>query len=184
MIMAMSYTNPPHPTARPSVAALMLTSLLAMVALGSAGCAGPKGPLVQKAKVSPGQNEAAVLAAMGQPTNRYSMPQGSQRLEFAKGPLGYETWMVDLDANGRVTAAEQVLTQAGFDRVHVGMPAEALQRLLGRPAEKQRQYLDRVTWYWRYTPYDCLWWGVTVSPQGYAIDTGGNVPDPRCDATR
>lgn len=182
MIDCMTHLTRIRSTPRRAAGGLAL--VCALLAVGSLGCGGPKGPMVAKAKVSAGQNEAAVLAAMGTPTNRYKAPQGGQRLEFAKGPLGYETWMVDLDAAGRVTAAEQVLTQNRFNQVRPGMTADALQYMLGRPAEKQRQYLDRVTWYWRYTPFDCLWFGVTLSPQGYTLDGGGNVPDPHCDASQ
>jgi len=159
---------------------------LAALTLGAAlflvGCASPlRDPATG---VSPGQDEAAVRAVMGSPTGRYTLPQGTVRLEFARGPLGFETWMVDLDAAGRVTAVEQVLTRRRFDEVRRGMTGDELLRLLGRPAERQRQYMDRVTWYWRHSPYDCVWFGVTLSPQGRAIDTGGDSPDPRCDVSQ
>lgn len=154
--------------------------LLAAAAL-VAGCATALDPAKRLAR---GQDEAAVRAAMGPPTGRYTLAEGAVRLEYARGPLGYETWMVDLDAAGRVTAFEQVLNPRRFAEVRRGMTGDELLRLLGRPAERQRQYMDRVTWYWRHSPYDCVWFGVTMSPQGRAIDTGGDVPDPRCDVSQ
>jgi hypothetical protein len=162
------------PTPLPAGLARRISALA--LALLLAGCAG----LQPHKQLANGQTEANVLATMGQPTNRYSLPGGGQRLEYARGPQGFETWMVDLDAAGRVSRVEQVLPLR-FADVKRGMAADEVQRLLGRPAHRQRQYLDRVTWYWRYTPYECLWWGITLSPQGRVLDTGGNVPDPRCD---
>jgi len=156
-------------------------ALVATVAL-LAGCATPA--LEPAKRLARGQDEAAVRAVMGTPTGRYDMPQGARRLEYARGPLGHETWMVDLDAAGRVTAVEQVLNPRRFAEVRRGMTGDELLRLLGRPAERQRQYLDRVTWYWRHSPYDCVWFGVTLSAQGRAIDTGGDLPDPHCDVSQ
>jgi hypothetical protein len=45
------------------------------------------------------------------------MPDGTQRLEFARGPFGRHTYMVDLDAQGRVANVEQVLDARHFARV-------------------------------------------------------------------
>jgi hypothetical protein len=167
-----------NPIAAGRRAGLLLTTaaLLAGCALTSA--------LDPGKRLARGQDETAVRAVLGTPTGRYDMPQGALRLEFARGPLGYETWMVDLDAAGRVTAFEQVLNPRRFAEVRRGMTGDELLRLLGRPAERQRQYLDRTTWYWRHSPFDCVWFGVTMSPQGRAIDTGGDVPDPRCDVSQ
>jgi hypothetical protein len=166
---------------RPAGATLRRRGLATALALTLlVGCAGLDGAR----RLSRGQDEATVVATLGPPTGRYPLPGGGQRLEFARGPLGYETWMVDLDAAGRTVAFEQVLTARRFAEVRRGMTGDELLRLLGRPAERQRQYLDRVTWYWRHSPYDCLWFGVTMSPQGRALDTGGNVPDPRCDVSQ
>lgn len=130
---------------------------------------------------SPGQDEAAAVAALGRPTARYAMPDGATRLEFARGPLGRETFMVDLDAQGRVTQAEQVLDLWHLRRVTDGMDREALLRLLGRPGDRQREYMDRETWYWRYANNDCLVFAVTLSAQGRVIHGGGVMPDPRCE---
>lgn len=128
-----------------------------------------------------GQDEAAAVAALGRPTARYAMPDGATRLEFARGPLGRETFMVDLDAQGRVTQAEQVLDLWHLRRVSDGMDREALLRLLGRPGDRQREYMNRETWYWRYANNDCLVFAVTLSAQGRVIHGGGVMPDPRCE---
>lgn len=136
---------------------------------------------LQQRLPAPGQDEAAALALLGRPTGRYAMPDGTQRLEFARGPYGRETWMVDLDAAGRVLRSEQVLTPAHFARVRHGMPRDELLRLLGRPGDVQREYLDRETWSWRYLTHDCLWVRVTLDHRGLVQGGSSTMYDPRCE---
>ena len=152
----------------PGTAALLLVA-----------CAGP-----QAQQVRAGQSEAQVLSAMGPSTGRYPLAGGAQRLEFARGPAGRTTWMVDLDAGGQVLQIEQVLDQPHFVQVQDGMSREALLRLLGRPAAKQREYQDRETWSWRYETHDCLWFRVTLSAEGRVLGGGAQMIDPACDVGR
>ena len=154
---------------------LLLAATLAALML-TAGCS-----VLRPVLPTAGQDEAAAVAALGQPTARYTMPEGATRLEFARGPRGRETFMVDLDAQGRVTRAEQVLDLWHLRRVTDGMDREALLRLLGRPGEKQREYMDRETWYWRYANNDCLVFAVTLSAQGRVIHGGSVMLDRRCE---
>lgn len=143
------------------------------------GCAWP-----QAQKVRAGQSEAQVLSAMGPATGRYPLAGGAQRLEFARGPAGRTTWMVDLDAGGRVLQIEQVLNGRHFEQVLDGMPRDALLRLLGRPAARQREYQDRETWSWRYETHDCLWLRVTLSADGRVLGGAAHMTDPACDVGR
>ena len=150
--------------------AASLTALLS-------GCAGyaPSG-------VAPGQSEGDVVRAMGAPTGRYPLPGGGARLEYARGPYGRHTYMVDLDNAGRVERVAQVLTEANFLRVAPGMSRDDLLLLLGRPGEvfgvaKQRSQV----WNWRYPTNDCLWFQATVTPDGRVLDAGRGI-DPHCDA--
>jgi hypothetical protein len=129
-----------------------------------------------------GLSEAEVAARMGPPTGRYVMPSGTTRLEFARGPMGRTTWMVDLDAAGRTQQWAQVLDDAHFAQVVDGLPRDDLLRLLGRPAHRAREWQNRETWYWRYQTNDCLWFAVTLSAEGRVLDGGGHMPDPACDA--
>jgi hypothetical protein len=122
-----------------------------------AACATP-GP----AQLRAGQSEAEMVSAMGQPTGRYPLADGRQRIEYAKGPYGLVTWMVDLDAQARVTAIEQVLTPANFALVRRGMSSQDLLRLLGRPADKSPERGQRETWSWRYENNDGQWARTTV----------------------
>ncbi|MDT7836236.1 hypothetical protein [Aquabacterium sp. OR-4] len=154
----------------------LLMPLLASLLVLATGCAS-----LHTVLPAAGQDEAAAVAALGPPSARYAMPDGGTRLEFARGPMGRETYMVDLDAGGRVSQAEQVLDLPHLRRVADGMSRAALLRLLGRPGERQREYQDRETWYWRYANNDCLVFAVTLSAQGRVIGGGSQMPDPRCE---
>src|SRR5215510_12508922 len=111
----------------------MKTRWIAMLAAVGllAACAGGAPP-----KDLTGRNEAAVIQAMGQPTGRYTLPGGGTRLEYAKGPAGSDTYMVDLDAQGRVVQVDQVLDASHFDAVEPGMKSETLLRFIGRPCDR------------------------------------------------
>lgn len=152
------------------------TGLLALVAV-LAGCAVLKEP-----SATPGQTEAEVVSRLGTPTGRYTLPAGAQRLEYATGPYGRTTLMVDLGADGRVTASQQVLTEANFAKVRNGMRREEVLLLLGRPAEKAGEYMNRQTWSWRYPTYECQWARITFEPDGRVRGGASFLPDPRCDA--
>ncbi len=143
-----------------------------------AGCAALRPP-----QASAGQTESEVLALLGQPTGRYSLPAGGQRLEYATGPYGRTTVMVDLGADGRVSGSQQVLTVANFHAVREGMPREAVLRLLGRPADKAGEYMNRQTWSWRYPTNDCLWARITFEADGTVRGGAGFLPDPACDVS-
>jgi len=150
-------------------------------ALGAAliaGCA------LGGAPASLGQTHDEVQAHMGTPTGRYRLPEGGQRLEYAHGPRGRETWMVDMDPSGHVTRVAQVLQDEYFAQVADGMPEDALLRLLGRPADRAGEWQHRETWSWRFHTNDCLWFRVTLSADRKVIHGGAMMPDPACDAGR
>jgi hypothetical protein len=133
----------------------------------------------------PGQAQAEVLGRWGAPTSRYALPGGASRLEYATGPFGRSTWMVDVDAGGRVTQARQVLTEGFLFELQgrlPGMPADELLRTLGRPGNKRGGgFLQGgEVWSWRYETLECLWFQVSVRDDGRASD-GGFYPDPSCE---
>jgi hypothetical protein len=166
---------PPNPRARVS----LTRSLLCLPVAVLMGCAGP-----QTNKMSDGQTEAELLATMGQPTGRYPLPNGEQRVEYAKGPLGKYTFMYDLDKNGRIKKSEQVLTRQVFGQIKPNMTRDEVQLILGRPGDRQPEYMGKETWSWRYANYDCLWAQVTFSPKGYTTSGTSFTFDPLCDATQ
>jgi hypothetical protein len=144
-----------------------------------AGCAAFAPPDVRT-----GQTEAEVRAVFGLPTARYAMPGASTRLEFATGPYGRTTWMVDLGPAGRVTGARQVLNEASFADFQArapGMTRDELLRTLGRPGERRHGgYAGGEVWSWRYPTNDCLWFQSSIGDDGLVRD-GAYGTDPRCD---
>jgi hypothetical protein len=129
----------------------------------------------------PGQARDEVIKAWGAPTARYALPQG-ERLEYATGPHGRTTWMVDVDAAGRVKRAEQVLNEAHFADFQgraPGMSVDALLRELGTPGQRQMTRMGDL-WSWRYPTNDCLWFQVSFDKDGRVAAAGYNI-DPRCD---
>lgn len=84
--------------------------------------------------LQPGVDTAGqVRAQMGEPFAVVPGPEGGAIWQYPRGPLGRETFMVRLDAGGRLLGVEQVLTESGFTRIAVGQSAEEVRRLLGPP---------------------------------------------------
>lgn len=135
--------------------------------------------------LAPGQARDAVLAAWGPPTARYVLPAGAERLEYASGPFGRTTWMVDLDAGGSVTRSTQVLNEAHFAEFQgraPGMGRAELLSTLGTPGERKGAGLmGGELWSWRYPTNDCLWFQVTLDTADQVRAAGYGI-DPRCDA--
>jgi hypothetical protein len=139
------------------------------------GCAGPD--------LRVGQTESELIDRAGPPTGRYAMPDGGVRLEYATGPMGRQTWMVDLDGQGYVLRWEQVLNARTFQQVVDGMSREDLLRLIGRPGHRQHERMGKETWSWRYPTNECLWFRVTLLPPDWRVEHGGAyMIDPACDA--
>ena len=133
--------------------------------------------------VRTGDSADAVAKAMGAPTGRYALPQGGTRLEYARGPYGKHTFMVDLDAQGRVSGWHQVLTEPNFNDVRSGWSQDDLLMRLGRPSERRsggRQ--GGEVWSYRYDAVFCQWFQVSVK-DGRVGDTA-YAPDPLCDIDR
>lgn len=132
-----------------------------------------------------GQSEAELQRLMGNPTAQYTMPSGNTRLEFASGPQGRVTWMVDLDAHGRVAQAQQVLNEKHFLEVQRNfetMDAKDLRRTLGRPADvRGGGWQGGQVWSWRYPTNECFWFQVSILDSGKLRDGGTYGIDPQCD---
>ncbi len=147
---------------------------LALVLGACSGYAPPAGVV--------GQTAAEVERAMGAATGRYTLPDGSTRLEFARGPFGLHTWMLDLGPDGRVRRSDQVLTERQFATLRDGDSADSVLQRIGRPAEVRGGGLQGgEVWSWRFdNGNNCLWFQVSmidgrVRQPAYGID-------PRCDA--
>ena len=182
--MAMSL-RPPRPRCYRSIAPARAIAVVATLLVTLSGCAGVSeqvgimlnpGPALQAGMVEP-----EVLQRMGAPTSRYALPGGASRLEFAKGPYGVVTYMVDLDPAGRVTQWSQVLDQAHFDKIKKGHDKAAVLLLVGRPGVRMTESQGREAWYWRFAGYECPRYAVTFDERGRVMAPPEVLPDPACN---
>lgn len=146
------------------------------VALCVAACAayGPGG-------LPAGARSAEAVAAMGEPTARYASRDGGQRLEFARGPAGLHTYMLDFDAADRLVRAEQVLTERNFESLEIGMSRDAVLRRIGHPGNVR--FLPRQQhqlWSYRYETPFCILFQVSLDTAGTVAELGHNS-DPACE---
>ena len=156
------------------MAALRFT--LSLVCLVTAGCAG-YGPGALK----PGASVSDATQAMGTPTGRYPLAGGGERLEFARGPMGLHTYMLDFDAQGRLQKSDQVLNEAHFNTIPTGIAREEVLKELGRPSVVSHiQWQKRQLWSYRYDSVFCQWFQVSLDTQNKVVETG-YAPDPRCE---
>jgi hypothetical protein len=141
-----------------------------------AGCAsyGPQ-------SLRTGASVADVTAAMGSPTGRYARPGGGERFEYARGPYGKHTYMLDFDTQGRLTEWQQVLTEPRFDDIRVGMTRDDILMTLGHPADSRPlSFQHRTLWSYRYEGPFCKWFQVGLDRGDRVVDTGYG-PDPLCE---
>jgi hypothetical protein len=124
----------------------------------------------------------ATIAAMGQPTGEYPLPDGARRVEFARGPMGKHTYMVDFDAQGRLQSWEQVLTEARFNSIRAGMTAAEVQAIIGHSTYKYGTgWTKQVVWTYRFEGPFCIWFQVGMDlTESTVIDTAYG-PDPACE---
>jgi hypothetical protein len=120
--------------------------LLLIVALGIAACAGPG-----RTPPAPGDSIDTVKRKLGAPTATYRAGQG-QVLEYATGPMGQFTWMAQIDADGRLSRYEQVLTGETFATIRIDAATKAdVLRTIGQPAERSHVALGNYeVWSYRY----------------------------------
>jgi hypothetical protein len=154
---------------------MKLRSLISTIAVALAACAG-----YAPSALPEGSSEADVKQAMGEPTGRYALAGGGQRLEYARGPYGRHTYMVDLDALGRLIKWEQVLDVHHFAAVMPGLTRDEVLRTIGRPGERMGMMRDGQIWSWRYANNDCLWYQAQFDAQGI-VTTAGYGTERGCD---
>jgi hypothetical protein len=165
-------TNPSSPNPGRLVGALA-AALLAL----AAGCAGMGSPR----SLAPGASEAEVIAVMGRVTGRYTFKDGGTRLEFARGPQGRETWMIDFDAAGRMIDSNQVMNLTYLMSIEPGMTTDEVLVRIGNPGNMQRVARQGITlWNYRYPTNDCLWFQIAIGPDNRVV-SGSQGTDPQCD---
>jgi hypothetical protein len=149
-------------------------SVAALIALG--GCATSYGPQALKT----GASVDEVKAMLGAPTGQYAS-DGGERIEYARGPYGKHTYMLDMDARGHLVRWQQVLSEDRFNALKVGASRDDVLRTLGHPSETSVLPRQRTTlWSYRYETPFCQWFQVGIDAGGKVVDTGYG-PDPMCE---
>jgi outer membrane protein assembly factor BamE (lipoprotein component of BamABCDE complex) len=156
-------------------------AFLVFAVLALAGCAmrpfAPTG-------VPTGAPRDEVLRIMGPPTATYRMPDGHERLEYNRMPFGKLTFMIDLDAAGRVAHWENVLDENHFAAIQPGMEAHDVLRLIGPPSFTSHYRLPAPggnTWLYRFqTIQRCILFEVSFDAVTGKVLEGDYPPDPAC----
>ena len=165
------------PPALPSHVRRMPCRLAMLGAAVLAGCVA-----YAPGELAPGSSVDALRQRMGEPTARHVLPDGASRLEYARGPAGLHTFMVDVDAAGRVQRWAQVLDGPSFDRVQTGWSLAQGRREFGTPTQDHTYArLGQRVWSYRWHSWDCTWFQVTFSLPEEVVSSTGSGPDPRCE---
>ena len=119
--------------------ALIMLSLVTLLG----GCAGVR-------SIAPNQSTlAGVYASLGRPTDIRFDERGDELWEYARGPMGTETYLIRTANDGRVTAVTQLLTEAQFEKILPGkMTKTDVRDLLGRPSDQAFLH-NGTSWTWR-----------------------------------
>ena len=169
-------------TTMPPTRALSARSSAALVSSAStallAACAG-----YSPGNIPNGASEADLRARMGEPTGRYALPNGGAQIEYARGPMGKHTYMVNVDAAGRVRGWEQVLTEPRFEAIAIAEPRDEVRQQLGRPSQTRVGWRGvGEVWSYRYESYFCRWFQVWLVDG--RVREAAYATDPECDDRR
>jgi len=160
-------------TAPRPVAVVLAATLLA-------GCAShPYSP----SGLPAGASREDILRAMGPATAGYTMPDGRERLEYSHMPAGRHTFMLDLDAGGRLAHWENVLDENHFAGILPGMTRTEVLRLIGPPSFTSHYFRPRkgITWLYRFdTIQRCILFEVDFDAATGQVREGDYPPDPGC----
>lgn len=155
----------------------MTRAIAAAIVLLAVGCAGYGGRGLE-----PGASADHVRGVMGAPQRVWDDPGGGSSWEYARGPAGQQTFMVRLDASGRLLKIDQVLQDEFFAKIRQGMSRADVERTLGRPYRKDRFPVKKEdVWTWRYLEYNfrnmCFYAHFEIDgPLLYASKGEENVP--------
>ncbi|MBX3624827.1 MAG: hypothetical protein KF892_07435 [Rhizobacter sp.] len=133
--------------------------------------------------IAPGTSVDAVRQSLGVPTGEFAQPDGGRRLEYARGPYGRHTYMLDFDAGGKLLRWEQVLTEAKFNSIQPGMTGAEVQALIGHSFDQRMVGVAerrQTVWAYRYETPFCQYFQVGIDSQGKVMDTSYG-PDPLCE---
>jgi len=140
-----------------------------------AACASP-GP----ADLKPGATAAEISAQMGSPRATYALPNSGKRLEFAG--RGARTYMLDVDAAGRLIETTQVLNETNFRNIVAGMTREQVLMTLGQPSQVgPGGRMGGQIWSYNFQNTQCLWFQVAIGEDGRTVGGGTQTLIPVCE---
>ena len=151
----------------------IVSAICLAAAIVLAGCASsPEG-------LKPGASAEDIRAQMGTPVATYVLPGGGKRMEFrGNGP---RTYMLDVDASGRLIQWVQVLNETNFRNIVPGMTREQVLMTLGRPSEVSvvgRQGVE--VWSYHFQNIECQWFQVPFGSDGRTSGGGARTMIPAC----
>lgn len=118
--------------------------------------------------VTPGMTRDEVLSARGKPTAELERG-GVHRLQYSSQPMGQSVLLVDLDANGKVQQAREVMNLRAFSEIDLSgnTRRDDILWAFGPPAQ-----VDHVMswtgdiWAYRWRDVQDMWFWVYFDPQG------------------
>ena len=138
-----------------------------ILALALSACASYSG-----SGLRPGAStENDVRQTMGRPAVELRNNDGSRELIYPKGPLGTQTFVAHVDAQGVLAGVEQVLDDDHFRLIHEGMTQDQVLHMIGPPGETMRFPAGNLAWQYRFVDT----WGytsefsVTFNPAGIVV---------------
>ena len=134
----------------------ILASLFLALALGGCAAYNSYGGAGLQAGTS---TEAQVRESMGRPALEFSNEEGTRTLAYPRGPLGTQTFMVDIGRDGRLTRIRQVLVDEVLWRIQPGQTESDILRMIGPPGDKMAFSLSG-NYAWDYRFVDT--WGYTA----------------------
>jgi hypothetical protein len=88
---------------------------------------------------------------MGAPAVEFANGDGSRQLAYPRGPLGTQTFMADIGADGKLMAVRGVLKDDTFYQIRPGMMRDEILRMIGPPGETMAfSRLNQVAWDYRF----------------------------------
>jgi hypothetical protein len=129
--------------------------------------------------LKPGTSVQEVRALMGTEVASFALPNGGKRLEFRGN--GADTYMVDIDASGKMVQAVQVRNEVNFRNIVPGMTREQVLMTLGQPndvAPGGRQ--GGQVWSYNFRNTQCLWFQVAIGADGRTTGPGSMALLPPC----
>ena len=118
-----------------------------IIAALAAGCAAYDG-----AGLRPGAStESEVRRVMGAPALELRDSDGLRHFYYPRGPLGHQTFVADVGADGVLREVRGVLTDSMFNRIHPGLTGDEVLRMIGPPRETEHfSRLGQTAWDYKF----------------------------------